>query len=43
MNSVIFRVKEDCLDRLAKQGSEEHQEERAFLGALAIRDPRDSR
>lgn len=43
LNSVIFRVKEDCLDRLAKQGSEDHQEERAFQGALAIRDPKDSR
>lgn len=43
LNSVIFRVKEDCLDRLAKQGSEDHQEELAFQGALAIRDPKDSR
>lgn len=43
LNSVIFRVKEDCLDRLAKQGSEDHQEERAFQGALAIQDPKDSR
>ena len=43
LNSVIFRVKEDCLDRLAKQGSEDHQEEQAFQGAPAIWDPKDSR
>ena len=36
-------MKEDCLDRLAKQGSEDHQEEPAFQGAPAIRDPKDSR
>lgn len=43
LNSVIFRVKEDCLDRLAKQGSEDHQEERAFQGALVTQEPKDSR
>lgn len=43
LNSVIFRVKEDCLDRLAKQGSEDHQEEWAFQGALAMQAPKASR
>lgn len=36
-------MKEDCLDRLAKQGSEDHQEEWAFQGALAIQAPKASR
>lgn len=43
MNSVIFRVKEDCLDRPAKQGSEDHREEQAFQGALVTQEPKDSR
>ncbi|OXB69161.1 hypothetical protein ASZ78_009637 [Callipepla squamata] len=43
LNPVIFRVKEDCLDRLAKQGNEDHQEEWASQGAPAIRDPKGSR
>lgn len=37
------RVKEDCLDRLAKQGSEDHWEEWASQGAPAIQDPKASR
>ncbi|KAI1232067.1 hypothetical protein IHE44_0007120 [Lamprotornis superbus] len=36
-------VKEDCLDRLAKQGSEDHREEQAFQGALVTQEPKDSR
>lgn len=36
-------MKEDCLDRLAKQGSEDHWEEWASQGAPAIQDPKASR
>lgn len=36
-------MKEDCLDRLAKQGSEDHREEQAFQGALVTQEPKDSR
>ncbi|RLW00423.1 hypothetical protein DV515_00008882 [Chloebia gouldiae] len=39
----LLLVKEDCLDRLAKQGSEDHREEQAFQGALGSQEPKDSR